>query len=131
MKLLTVRSADYLECLQEGVIIFERRQTSLQPTSPKLDTSHHGLKKSTEAICSVSMKILMMCVSVSGEDYLDCVSKQMETLRPFGDIPRIMKMIVTRTFVAARSFVQGLVVSGEVVRKVSQVKHHSSPPPHH
>lgn len=57
-----------------------------------------------------------------GEDYLECVSKQIETLRPFGDTPRVMKMMVTRTFVAARSFVQGLVVSGEVVRKVSQVQ---------
>ncbi|XP_073347838.1 glypican-1b [Pagrus major] len=57
-----------------------------------------------------------------GEDYLDCVSKQIETLRPFGETPRTMKMMVTRTFVAARSFVQGLVVSGEVVRKVSQVQ---------
>lgn len=58
----------------------------------------------------------------AGEDYLECVSKQMDTLRPFGDTPRLMKTTVTRTFVAARSFVQGLVVSGEVVRKVSQVQ---------
>lgn len=57
-----------------------------------------------------------------GEDYLECVSKQIETLRPFGDTPRAMKLMVTRTFVAARSFVQGLKVSGDVVRKVSQVK---------
>lgn len=56
-----------------------------------------------------------------GEDYLECVSKQIETLRPFGDTPRELKTKVTRTFVAARSFVQGLMVSGEVVRKVSQV----------
>lgn len=59
---------------------------------------------------------------IAGEDYLECVSKQIDTLRPFGDTPRVMKMMVTRTFVAARSFAQGLVVSGEVVRKVSQVK---------
>lgn len=59
---------------------------------------------------------------IAGEDYLECVSKQIETLRPFGDTPRVIKMMVTRTFVAARSFVQGLVVSGEVVRKVSQVR---------
>uniref|UniRef100_A0A7N6FER8 Glypican-1 n=1 Tax=Anabas testudineus TaxID=64144 RepID=A0A7N6FER8_ANATE len=57
-----------------------------------------------------------------GEDYLECVSKQIETLRPFGDTPRVMNMMVTHTFVAARSFVQGLMVSGEVVRKVSQVQ---------
>lgn len=62
-----------------------------------------------------------MCVLAAGEDYLECVSKQTETLRPFGDIPRQVKMMVTHTLVAARSFVQGLVVSGEVVRKVSQV----------
>uniref|UniRef100_A0A8B9KVK1 Glypican-1 n=1 Tax=Astyanax mexicanus TaxID=7994 RepID=A0A8B9KVK1_ASTMX len=57
-----------------------------------------------------------------GEDYLECVSKQSETLRPFGETPRDFKLKVTRTFVAARSFVQGLVVAGEVVRKVSQKK---------
>lgn len=65
---------------------------------------------------------------ITGEDYLECVSKQIETLRPFGDTPRATKMSVTRTFVAARSFVQGLVVSGEVVRKVSQVKPLFQPP---
>lgn len=55
------------------------------------------------------------------EDYLDCVAKQAETLRPFGESVREFKLKVTRTFVAARSFVQGLVIAGEVVRKVSQV----------
>lgn len=59
---------------------------------------------------------------IAGDDYLECVSKQSETLRPFGDTPRDLKLKVTRTFVAARSFVQGLVISGEVVRKVSQVR---------
>uniref|UniRef100_A0A673C741 Glypican-1 n=1 Tax=Sphaeramia orbicularis TaxID=375764 RepID=A0A673C741_9TELE len=55
------------------------------------------------------------------EDYLECVAKQQETLRPFGDVPRDTKTKVIRAFVTARSFVQGLIVSGEVVRKVSQV----------
>ncbi|XP_029286188.1 glypican-1 [Cottoperca gobio] len=59
------------------------------------------------------------------EDYLECVAKQQETLRPFGDVPRDMKVKLIRAFVTARSFVQGLIVSGEVVRKVSQV--HLSP----
>ncbi|XP_047445101.1 glypican-1b [Mugil cephalus] len=58
---------------------------------------------------------------VIGDDYLDCVSKQIETLEPFGYTPRSLKSTVTQTFVAARSFAQGLVVSGEVLRKVSQV----------
>ncbi|XP_017288033.1 glypican-1b [Kryptolebias marmoratus] len=56
-----------------------------------------------------------------GEDYLDCVSKQIETLRPFGDTPHKMTTQVTHTFVAARSFLQGLLISEDVVRKVSQV----------
>lgn len=55
------------------------------------------------------------------EDYLECVAKQQETLRPFGDVPRDMKAKVIRSFVTARSFIQGLIMSGEVVRKVSQV----------
>ncbi|XP_072245149.1 glypican-1 [Leuresthes tenuis] len=59
-------------------------------------------------------------VSLS-DDYLECVAKQQETLRPFGDIPRDMKAKVIRAFVTARSFVQGLSVSADVVRKVSQV----------
>uniref|UniRef100_A0A3P8WS49 Glypican-1 n=1 Tax=Cynoglossus semilaevis TaxID=244447 RepID=A0A3P8WS49_CYNSE len=59
-------------------------------------------------------------VSLS-EEYLECVAKQQETLRPFGDVPRDMKTKVIRAFVTARSFIQGLVISGEVVRKVSQV----------
>ncbi|XP_024661399.1 glypican-1 [Maylandia zebra] len=59
-------------------------------------------------------------VSLS-EDYLECVAKQQETLRPFGDVPRDMKAKVIRAFVTARSFVQGLLVSADVVRKVSQV----------
>ncbi|XP_041863378.1 glypican-1 [Melanotaenia boesemani] len=55
------------------------------------------------------------------EDYFECVAKQQETLRPFGDVPRDMKVKVIRAFVTARSFVQGLLVSADVVKKVSQV----------
>lgn len=55
------------------------------------------------------------------DDYLECVAKQQETMRPFGDVPRDMKSKVIRAFVTARSFVQGMSVSGDVVRKVSQV----------
>ncbi|XP_006637812.1 glypican-1 isoform X1 [Lepisosteus oculatus] len=58
---------------------------------------------------------------VFGDEYLECAVKQTETLRPFGDVPRELKLKATRAFIAARSFVQGLGVSSEVVRKVSQV----------
>ncbi|XP_051989198.1 glypican-1-like [Xyrauchen texanus] len=56
-----------------------------------------------------------------GEEYLDCVSKQSETLKPFGDTPRELKTKITRTIIAARTFAQALVISGEAVRIVSQV----------
>ncbi|KAJ8390340.1 hypothetical protein AAFF_G00107340 [Aldrovandia affinis] len=56
-----------------------------------------------------------------GDEYLECAAKQTEMLRPFGDTPRDLRSKVTRAFFASRSFIQGLVVSGELVRKVSQV----------
>uniref|UniRef100_A0A3B3WVC9 Glypican-1 n=1 Tax=Poecilia mexicana TaxID=48701 RepID=A0A3B3WVC9_9TELE len=55
------------------------------------------------------------------EDYQECVSKKIETLRLFGEAPHKMTIQVTRTFVAARAFLQGLQTSREVVGKVLQV----------
>ncbi|CAI5793341.1 glypicanglypican-4 [Podarcis lilfordi] len=43
------------------------------------------------------------------DEYLECVSKYTEQLKPFGDVPRKLKLQVTRAFVAARTFAQGLV----------------------
>ncbi|XP_047224640.1 glypican-1b [Girardinichthys multiradiatus] len=56
-----------------------------------------------------------------GEDYQECVSKKIETLRLFGEAPHKVTTQVTRTFVAARAFLQGLNTSREVVGKVLQV----------
>lgn len=56
------------------------------------------------------------------DDYLDCLGKQADALRPFGEAPRELRMRATRAFVAARAFVQGLGVAGDVVRKVAQVR---------
>ncbi|KAL0201570.1 hypothetical protein M9458_004757, partial [Cirrhinus mrigala] len=50
---------------------------------------------------------------IIGEEYLECVAKQE------------LKTKITRTVIAARTFAQGLVISGEAVRKVSQVGDHS------
>ncbi|XP_063074602.1 glypican-1b [Engraulis encrasicolus] len=55
------------------------------------------------------------------DDYLECVTKQSETLQPFGETPRDSQQKVTRAFVAMRTFIQGLVTGGEVTRRVSQV----------
>ncbi|XP_041051519.1 glypican-4 [Carcharodon carcharias] len=55
------------------------------------------------------------------EEYLECVSKYTEQLKPFGDVPRKLKLQVTRAFIAARTFAQGLDVAQDVVSKVSTV----------
>ncbi|KAL0963888.1 hypothetical protein UPYG_G00314920 [Umbra pygmaea] len=55
------------------------------------------------------------------EDYLECISKYTDQLKPFGDVPRKLKAQVTRAFIAARTFVQGLSVGREVASRVSKV----------
>uniref|UniRef100_A0A8C2YVQ2 Glypican 6a n=1 Tax=Cyclopterus lumpus TaxID=8103 RepID=A0A8C2YVQ2_CYCLU len=55
------------------------------------------------------------------DDYLECVSKYTDQLKPFGDVPRKLKARVTRAFIAARTFVQGLMVGREVANRVAKV----------
>ncbi|CAM4718591.1 unnamed protein product [Caretta caretta] len=54
-------------------------------------------------------------------EYLECVARQGEALRPFGDVPRKLRLQVTRAFVAARAFVQGLATGRDVVTKASKL----------
>ncbi|KPP66825.1 hypothetical protein Z043_114636 [Scleropages formosus] len=56
------------------------------------------------------------------DDYLECVSKYTDQLKPFGDVPRKLKAQVTRAFIAARTFVQGLMVGREVANRVSKAR---------
>ncbi|XP_007554783.1 glypican-4 [Poecilia formosa] len=53
--------------------------------------------------------------------YMECVSQHTEQLQPFGDVPRKMRIQMTRAFVAARTFVRGLSLMPDVVNKVSTV----------
>lgn len=55
------------------------------------------------------------------DDYLECISKYTDQLKPFGDAPRKLKAQVTRAFIAARTFVQGLMVGREVANRVAKV----------
>uniref|UniRef100_A0A3Q2PSS9 Glypican 6a n=1 Tax=Fundulus heteroclitus TaxID=8078 RepID=A0A3Q2PSS9_FUNHE len=55
------------------------------------------------------------------DDYLECVTKYTDQLKPFGDVPRKLKAQVTRAFIAARTFVQGLMVGREVANRVAKV----------
>ncbi|XP_074530411.1 glypican-4 [Halichoeres trimaculatus] len=53
--------------------------------------------------------------------YMECVSRYTEQLQPFGDVPRKLRIHLTRSFVAARTFVRGLLILPDVVHKVSTV----------
>ncbi|XP_057688529.1 glypican-6a isoform X2 [Corythoichthys intestinalis] len=55
------------------------------------------------------------------DDYLECISKYSDQLKPFGDVPRKLKAQVTRALIAARTFVQGLMVGREVANRVAKV----------
>ncbi|XP_026091559.1 glypican-1-like [Carassius auratus] len=59
--------------------------------------------------------------SLLSDDFLECASKQTETLHPFGDAPLELKTKLVQAFISVRAFVQGLTVAGEVVQKASQV----------
>uniref|UniRef100_A0A3Q3VRU8 Uncharacterized protein n=1 Tax=Mola mola TaxID=94237 RepID=A0A3Q3VRU8_MOLML len=56
------------------------------------------------------------------EDYLECVSKHAEQLQPFGDVPRKLRVQVSRAFVAARALSQGLATGRDIVNKAAKVK---------
>ncbi|XP_067300827.1 glypican-6b isoform X2 [Pseudorasbora parva] len=54
------------------------------------------------------------------DDYLECV-KELQTLRPFGDVPKQLKAQLTRAFITARAYVLGLGVGRDVANRVSEV----------
>uniref|UniRef100_A0A3P8WJY2 Glypican 4 n=1 Tax=Cynoglossus semilaevis TaxID=244447 RepID=A0A3P8WJY2_CYNSE len=55
------------------------------------------------------------------DEYMDCVSRYTDQLQPFGDVPRKLRIQLTRAFVATRTFVRGLALIPQVVNKVSTV----------
>ncbi|XP_007258721.2 glypican-4 [Astyanax mexicanus] len=55
------------------------------------------------------------------DGYMECVSRHTDQLKPFGDVPRKLKLQLTRAFVAARTFTLGLALIPDVVSKVSTV----------
>lgn len=55
------------------------------------------------------------------QDYLNCVTKHMDELKPFGDVPQKLKLQVKRAFIAARTFVQGLAIGRDVILSMERV----------
>uniref|UniRef100_A0A8C1R7E2 Glypican 2 n=1 Tax=Cyprinus carpio TaxID=7962 RepID=A0A8C1R7E2_CYPCA len=56
------------------------------------------------------------------EDYLECVSKHAEQLRPFGDVPHKLHIQVSRALTAARTLVQSLAAGRDIVNKATKVR---------
>ncbi|XP_068210935.1 glypican-4 [Palaemon carinicauda] len=50
--------------------------------------------------------------------YLQCVTQHMEALQPFGEVPKKLTTQIKRSFVALRTFVQGLNAGRDVVKNV-------------
>lgn len=55
------------------------------------------------------------------DNYLECITNHMSELRPFGDVPAKMSGQVKKSFIAARTFVQGLQVGRDVIIALSRV----------
>ena len=55
-------------------------------------------------------------------NYLQCVTRHAEEMKPFGDVPQKLAVHLKRAFVAARTFLQGMVVGAEVVDAVMKVR---------
>ncbi|CAB1337491.1 unnamed protein product [Coregonus sp. 'balchen'] len=55
------------------------------------------------------------------DEYLECVNKHAEQLQPFGDLPRKLRLQVSRAFIAARALVQGLATGRDIVNKAAKL----------
>ncbi|CAG0913936.1 unnamed protein product [Notodromas monacha] len=60
------------------------------------------------------------------EAYLRCVTRHMEDLKPFGDVPQKLSFQVKRSFVASRTYVQGLRVARDILSEILKVRMSSS-----
>lgn len=56
------------------------------------------------------------------KDYLKCVAKHMEGLRPFGDVPTKLTQQLRRSFVATRTLLQALRHGAELSRSLKEVE---------
>lgn len=53
--------------------------------------------------------------------YLECVSKNMKKLQPFGDVPKKLTLQLRRSFVATRTFSQALIEGKRVLTKILKI----------
>lgn len=61
------------------------------------------------------------------DEYLQCVTSKMSSLKPFGETPAMVMKSLRQAFVAARTFVQGLAIGRNVALRMAQVTTLSTP----
>lgn len=55
------------------------------------------------------------------DNYLSCISENVDKIKPFGDVPASLLRQIKRSFIAAKTFVQGLAVGCNVFDTISKV----------
>ena len=53
--------------------------------------------------------------------YLSCVSDNIDSLRPFGDVPRKLASSVKRSLLAARALVKAMRTGHEIAKQMAKV----------
>ena len=53
--------------------------------------------------------------------YLSCVSENIDSLRPFGDVPRKLASSVKRSLLAARALVKAMRTGHEIAKQMAKV----------
>ena len=55
------------------------------------------------------------------ENYLNCISDNVDKIKPFGDVPASLIRQIKRSFIAAKTFVHGLAVGCNAIDAISKV----------
>ncbi|XP_073407760.1 glypican-2 [Dendrobates tinctorius] len=76
------------------------------------------------ALLERTLRLLLPHYELSA-DYMECAGRRAEELRPFGDIPRRLRIQVTRALGAARTLVQGLATASDIISRATK----TVPPP--
>lgn len=74
----------------------------------------------------MTSKYIMICIwsiiyIFSESRYLGCVGEHMKPLKPFGDVPDKLSVILKRSFVATRTYAQALNIASEITRYLQNV----------
>lgn len=54
-------------------------------------------------------------------DYINCISQNMRSIEPFGDVPKNLLITMKRQLGATRTFTQGLIAGSYVIKQLNMV----------